>query len=412
MSITAGVTVVGKVNLPRGFFPVAARAPMWLMNGSEIGVIGMIDGGVQVLGYSGKGWRDERILAADSGPSAAEQGRIVDCAASPDGMTMAVAVAIPSKARLDIVIRDLIANGPGHPVTSFDGFYDFVSMKWINATTIAIVLHPNPNAPAPKAAPDSGQPPPTPAEGLQLLVITGPGSVAPLKFPYRLTTLDWSPDGAFAVSEGDANTPPVIIDRAHMTCARLNARAPVRVLGWDPLDPDMFLYRTETPDGKSAGVFKHSIKDGTDKLVAVGSGAAAYATGGVILAVGNQKLTFRMIADHPFLPIIAELAIFDPQAPQINIKELGFQTTPPMLAASTMGYSAASGTAVIQTFQPEGGIAMRKLITYTVHADSAYQVAYGPAHGVVETSWSPIIKFLAIVDGDAQSAALTIISPP
>src|SRR6516225_6979405 len=144
LSITNGVHVLASLPMPLGFEPIAGRPPQWLQNGTEIAVTGTIAGHVTVLGLSGQGWRSQRILAAEIGPGAAEQGNIVEAAASPDGMTFATAVAVPGERRLDIVLRDLIASGPGHSVTSFDGVYDLVSMHWLSNSTIAIALRARP----------------------------------------------------------------------------------------------------------------------------------------------------------------------------------------------------------------------------------------------------------------------------
>jgi len=417
LDVTAGIHVVASVDLPRGFAPIAGHPPLWLQNGNEIGIVGSLDGHLSILGFSGPGWRNSRVIAAETGEGSAEPGRIMDLAPSPDGMTLAVAVAVAGQNRLDIVMRDLIATGPGHPIASFDGVYDLAGMSWLNADSIAIVLRPGANqpAPAPVAPADSGlpaEPEPKPAEGLQILVVAGPGSVAPLKLPCALGALSWSPIGAYAVSAGGPGFAPALIDRRHSTCTRLVANAPLRVLGWNPVDESSFLFVQPIPASNSIGVFEHDIETGKDKIIAVSSGAAGYAASGAVLALGNRKLTFKMIDKNPFIPLTAELAIFDPDQPEIDIKQLGFKTVPPMLAASTMAYSKATDRAVIQTFQPANPVALRKIITYTLHADNAFQIAYGQARGVAEMSWSPKGRWIGIVDGDAAGAALTIILPP
>jgi hypothetical protein len=408
---------VSSVILPHGFAPMAGYPPLWLENGNEIGLVGAFNGHLTVLGFSGPGWHNARVIAAETGEGSAEPGRIMDFATSPDGMTLALAVAVAGENRLDIVIRDLIATGPGHPITSFDGVYDLASMSWLNINSIAIALRPSANqpAPAPSSPDDSGLPPelpPKPSEGLQILVVAGPGSVVPMKLPCELGALSWSPLGAYAVSAGGSGLAPALIDRRHSTCTRLNANPPVRVLGWNPVNESSFLFVQPIPASKSVGVFEHDIQTGRDKIIAVSSGAAGYAGTGAVLALGNQKLTYKAIQATPFLPVTAELAIFDPDQPEIDIKQLGFQTVPPMLAASTLEYSKATDRAVIQTFQPANPVALRKIITYTMHADNAFQIAYGPARGVAEMSWSPKGRWIGIVDGDAAGAALTIILPP
>ncbi|HKN00128.1 MAG TPA: hypothetical protein VJX23_06395 [Candidatus Binataceae bacterium] len=420
LTITNGIRVIGSVPLPRGFSPIDGRAPLWLENGTELGLVGSIDGHVTVLGLSGSGWHNTRVLAAETGEDAAVPGNIVDVAASPNGMTLATAVAVPSEKRLDIVVRDLIAVGSGHPITSFDGTYDLVEMHWLTDSTVAIVLRPHPEpasapiAPVTPPAPDEPPPPPPakPSEGLQLLVVTGAGSVAPVKLPCAMSVLQWSPDGAYAVSMGDEMTAPVLIDRRKSTCTPLRATPPVRVLSWEPEDESAFLYVQPATGGKSRGVFEHDISSGKDRLIAVSSGAASYVGNGPILAYGNQRLTWKLLDNAPLAPVVAELAIFDPDKPEIDIKQLGFTTLPPMMADSSMSYSRGTDRALIQTYQPAIGGPMRKLIVYTVHSDSAFQIGSGPTRGLIQSSWSPRGHWLAVLDGDTNGSMLTVISPP
>ena len=417
LDITPGIDVVSKVELPHGFAPMAGYPPLWLENGNEIGTVGTLNGNVVILGFSGPDWQTVRVLGAETGDGSAEPGRLMDFAPSPNGMSIAFAVAVAGQNRLDIVIRDLIATGPGHPVASFDGVYDLASVSWLNSDSIAIVLRPNANQPVPPPPnpEDSGLPPvpaPKASDGLQILVVAGPASVAPMKLPCALGALSWSPLGVYAVSAGGGGFSPMLVDRRHSTCTRLRANAPVRVLGWNPVDESSFLFVQPIPASNSAGVFEHFIANGQDKTIAVSSGAAAYAASGAVLALGNQKLTFTMVETHPFVPVKAELATFDPEQPEIDIKQLGFNTVPAMLAASTMDYSGAIDRAAIQTFQPSNPLAMRKIITYTTHAQNAFQIAHGQARGVCELSWAPKGKWIAIVDGDATHAALTVIVPP
>jgi hypothetical protein len=416
LAITNGVHMLASLPMPLGFEPIEGRPPQWLQNGSEIAVTGTMAGHVTVIGLSGQGWRNQRVLAAEVGPDAAEQGSIVDVAASPDGMTLATAVAVPGERRLDIVLRDLIASGPGHAITYFDGIYDLVSMHWISNSTLAIALRPQ-TEPSPTpftASPEAGETlalPPKPSAGLQLLVVVGAGSVAPLTLPCAISALQWSPSGVYAVGMGDATAPPILVDRRRSTCVPLSATAPVNVLGWEPEEENAFLF-VQTVNGKSRGVFEHDISSGRDRLIAVSSGAASYVGNGPILAFGNQKLTWKMIAEHPLEPVIAELAIFDPDKPEIDVRHLGFRTVPPMIAASVMLHTRPTDRVLLQTFEPAVPVAMRKLIVYAERTDSAFQVAYGPAQGLVQASWSPRGHWIALLDGDRRGSRLIIISPP
>lgn len=417
LAITNGVRVMASLPMPPGFAPIEGRPPLWLQSGTEIGIVGSADGHVVVLGLSGAGWRNQRVIAAEVGPDAAEQGSIVDAAASPDGMTFATAVAVAGEKRLDIVMRDLIAAGPGHPITSFDGLYDLVSMHWLSNSTIAITLRPRPETEAtPVAQPEESSeaappPPPKPSAGLQLLVVTGAGSVAPMPLSCPVSVLQWSPHGVYAVGMGDAKTPPVLLDRRKSTCTTLAASAPVEVLSWDPETENSFLF-VQTVEGKNRGVFEHDIRTGKDRLIAVASGAASYVANGPILAYGNQKLTWKSLQENPLQPVIAELAEFNPDKPEIDVRQLGFRTVPPMLENSTMTYTHPTDRILLQTYEPAVPVAMRKLIVYAERVDSAFQVAFGPAKGMVQTSWSPHGHWIAILDGDATNSMLTIISPP
>src|SRR5262249_44448848 len=161
--------------MPDGFIPVAGRPPMWLQNGTEVGVVGTIKDHITVIGLSGTDWHDQRVIAAEVGEGAEEQGSIIDLAPSPDGMTLAMTVAVPSANRLDVGLRDLIASGPGHPVATFDGIYDVASIGWLNNSALALALRPHAEA-TPHDAALSKDPPPEgntselrspPTQGLQ-----------------------------------------------------------------------------------------------------------------------------------------------------------------------------------------------------------------------------------------------------
>ncbi|HYB92017.1 MAG TPA: hypothetical protein VEC38_13360 [Candidatus Binataceae bacterium] len=418
LAITAGISVLSIVPLPQGFTPIAGHPPLWLQNGAEIGVVGTEQGRLVVLGYGNQEWRTQRVLAAETGDDAAEEGTIVDLAASPDGMTLATAVVPRGERRLDIILRDLIAAGPGHSVVSFDGAYDSVSMSWLNTQTIALALraHPEPPPPPPPATVAPGElPPETPAppsEGLQLIVVSGAGSVAPVKLPCVMSPLSWSAHGVYAIGAGDASTPPIAINRRTSTCRKFAAQAPMRVLAWSPRDESSLVYAEPMPAAKSACVFRYDLESGEGKLIAAGSSAAAFTSSGAIIALGNQKLSRRSVAERPDTPVLAQLAIFDPDQARVDVKSLGFQTPPAMLVESTIAYAAETNRAAIETFAPAGPVPMRKIIVYSVPRDAAYQIASGPARGVAVMSWSPKGRWLAIEDGDAASSTLTVIQPP
>ena len=106
-----------------------------------------------MYGLGGAAWRTGRILAAETGPAAAEEGTIADVAVSPNGLTLATAMVAPGGDRVDVIVRDLIATGPGNVIASFNGRYDSISMSWLNDATIALALRQHPEPPDDTLAP-------------------------------------------------------------------------------------------------------------------------------------------------------------------------------------------------------------------------------------------------------------------
>jgi hypothetical protein len=422
LEVTTGIKVLTAVEMPNGFAPIAGRAPMWLQNGAEIGVVGTEGGHTIVYGLGGTAWRTGRILAAETGPRAAEEGTIMDVAASRDGLTLATAMVTADGKRLDLITRDLIATGPGEVIASFDGRYDSVSISWLNRATIALALrrHPEP-PPEDRSADQQGndsdtetvEAPKNPADGLQLVVITGASSVAPLNLSCAMSQLSWSEHGVYAIGQGDADAPPVIIDRRKSTCTRFHVHEPIRVLAWDSDDEGSFLYVGPEPSRHTVGVYHYNIATGAEKLVGVSTSAAAFSDGSDLVTLGNQKLTFREAIERPEAAILAQVAISEPEQSEVDVKPLGFNTTPAMLAQSTMIYSTLSDDAAMQIYAPSLPVAWRKIVTYSLRSDSAFLVAAGPAKGTVTMSWSPQGRWVALLDGDASTGTvLSVLVPP
>jgi hypothetical protein len=423
LDITNGIKVLTNVELPAGFAPIATRPPLWLQNSSEIGVIGTQAGHTIMYGLSGAQWRTGRILAAETGPGAAEEGRIADLATSPNGLTLATAMVAPSGDRLDLIIRDLISTGPGNVLTSFNGKYDSVSMTWLNDATIALALRRHPEPPpepgsgdqTPQSGPaeSEGGPPPNPADGLQLIVVSGAGTAAPIKLPCPMSPLSWSAHGVYAVGQGDADTPPVIIDRRASTCKRFHVRSPIHVLDWDRDDEGTFLYVGPDPTHNTVGVYKYDIESGDEHLMGISTSAAAFSAAGDTVTLGNQGLTFKKAIERPQIQVLAEVAVAKSEEEEVDMKPLGFQTEPVMLANSTMAYSSGADEDAMQTYSPSLPLPWRKIVTYSLHYDSAFLLAEGPARGTVTMSWSLRGRWLAFLDGDATAGTvLTVIEPP
>ena len=408
LGITTGIPVIASTELPRGFVPNAAVPPMWLAEDLGIAIAGSLNGRGAVLGLSGTKLSKLRVIARDR-PSDASPAIIQAVASSPDGMELALAVAEPASNRLNLVLIDSIGNGESHSVASFDGAYDVVSMNWIDRDTLAFLIYPS--APPAQIAANvdtigaqSG--------GLYVIGITGLGSITHLdRIPCRLGPLSLSPNRRFAASAGEGvAAPPAVVDLQNQTCAQLRAAAPVKLLGWAP-DSSAFLYAAANDRGNMSTA-RYTVAIRRSTLVAVSSTSVAYASDGTIVAMGDAALSWKRIAQAPTAPVKAEIALVNPQTAQITINSLGFQTPPAMFAQSTMVFTTASDSAAIDTFVPTSQGLVRELIDYSYPARSAFVLASGPARGPLSMSWSPNGLALAIVDGDASRAMLTVMIPP
>jgi hypothetical protein len=423
LAVTNGIKVLTNVAMPNGFAPIPARAPMWMQNGEEIGVVGTQDGHTIMYGLGGAGWRTGRILAAETGPAAAEEGTIADVAVSPNGLTLATAMVTPDGNRVDLIIRDLIASGAGSAIANFNGRFDSISISWLNDATIALALRQHPAPPdesvvsnePPKFDPDQPdvQPPPSLSDGLQLVVITGAGSVLPMKLSCPMSRLSWSAHGVYAIGQGDAGAPPVIIDRRASTCTRFHVRQPIRVLDWDTADEGSFLYVGPDPTHNTIGVFKYNIATGAEHLMGVSTGAASFAAGSDTLTLGNRDLTFTRAIERPEEPVAAQIAVAQADLTEVDVKALGFDTWPDMLAQSTMAYSKGADEAAMQIYAPSKPVPWRKIVTYSLRYDSGFLLAEGPAEGTVTMSWSLKGRWLAFLDGDATAGTvMSVLEPP
>ncbi len=424
MDITPGIIVLARVQMPAGFVPLPQQPPMWLEEGKEIAVAGVQNDHIAILGFGGPGWATMRVLAED-GAVGGKDARIVDAAAGPDGLELALATIDPERKQAAVIVRDLISGGEGHPVATFDGQFDIASIAWVARFTLALGLRARQSEPpsgqtpaasdgaAPSSAvtPSQTSPSPTPApsaEGLYLIGTSGTVLAQLVKLDCKLSTLAWGPKGAFAVGQGDSIAPAVLIDREHAKCQQLNARAPIQVLGWTS-DGSYFLYREVEANGESA-IFTYDMARHASRLVAVSSTAAAFVDHKV-LALGNASLSFKRVEQFPQKQVHAELALVDPKSDEIDLQSLGFLSTPAMFAESTMALSRQTSAVAIVAFSPAAGGAMRKIVTYSVPAKSAFMVAFGPAVGALSIAWSPRGRYLAIADSTGVESALTVIKP-
>jgi len=414
MNLTPGIEVLTRVALPDGFVPAPQYPPMWLQNGSEVAIAGTRNGRSTIVGYGGPGYLTQRVIAEDGGIGA-QDGKIVDLAASPDGMVLALVVVNPKGNQLQVVTREVISEGAANPISSFDGEFDSASVAWVDDFTILLSLRARSgdkptNHDTVPSSDNSQATVPTAASGLYIITNSGVVTTGYMKLKCAMSRLSWSLDGNIAAGTGDAIAPPVVIDRGKESCQTIGAGAPMRVLDW-AYDSQSFLFQN-TVQPLDTGVYRYDVKSNSVRLVAIASGAAATVATDQVLALGDQGLTLRDVQLAPDRPVRAEVALSNQSGNDIEVESLGFNTTPAMLAASTMTYTRATDAAAIQTFSPTPDGPVRKIVTYSVAPKRAFVIAFGPARGPATMSWSPRGHYLALVDGDETGAALTIISPP
>jgi hypothetical protein len=408
MDLTPGINVA-LVQTPPGFTPIAGQPPLWLQGEKELALAGTVQGRTEVLGFGGGAYKNVRLVAADGGPGA-PHGKIVALAASPGGLTLAVAEATPG--RIEVVLRYVISNAGQNSVATFDGNFHAVSLTWVAQDTIAVGLA---GEPGPSAAD---------ASGLYLVHVLGAVSVEQVKFACPPSTLSFSPDMRLAVGEGDERTPVSLFDSRAARCRQVLPAGPIRVLGWAPAN-NAFLYSTPGANGRGAGVFRYTIGSGTTDPIAVSSSAAAYTGSGIIMALGAREIDPQTAAAQPNKRVTARIASFLPtHAPpsagangaaivpgEVLIDDLGIPTTPAMLLASTMAYSHGYAELAMQKYADEPGGPTRKIVTFSIVDRRAFVLASGAARGVAVIGWAPNANRLVVFDGDGATGALAVITP-
>jgi len=399
LSLTYGIPVLGIVPMPSGFVPDAGYAPLWLGNGSEIGIVGAANGETGILGLSGPGLSNHRLLASDSDLG----GHILDVI--PEGAGLAIAVARPAENRLEVIARSPGNPHADHVLAAVDGNFDSAELSQLGPASLALVLLP-PVAQQQLVAPGSVGV----SSGGVYVINRDQSGIQPLDgVRCALSPLSFSPDGSFAIGQGDVMAAPVIVDLRHQSCHPLGPRIPLKVLTWDR-NSGGFLYAARG-EGSGMTVLRYDLATARAVRVAVSSSSAAYASDGTIIALGSRDVSARQIAVEPNHPVKAEIALMKPGAPDVTVNSLGFETLPAMLSASTMVFSTVSDDGVIDTAFVRDGAAQRELIEYSYAARAAFVLAIGPPQNPVLMSWSPNGRMLAILDGDANSTTLSVLAP-
>jgi hypothetical protein len=396
MDLTPGIVVNALVETPPGFTPIASQPPLWLQGGKELALAGTLHGRTEVLGFnSAGGYKKAHLIAADGGPGA-PNGKIVGLAASPNGLTLAVAEAMPG--RIEILLRYIISEAGENSVATFDGNFHAVSLTWMAPDTIAVGL----------AGDSNGSP--ADAGGLYLVHVLGAVTVEQMKFACPPSALAFSPDARFAVGEGDERTAVSLFDSRAARCRQVLPAGPIRVLGWAP-GSAAFLYSTPGGRGHSAGVFRYTIDSAKSDLIAVSSSAAAYTGSGIVMALGNRDLNPQTAAASPDKRVTAQIASFIPKEGKTIVDTLGIPTTPAMMLASTMVYSHGFAELALQLYAQGAAGPTREIVTFSIVDRKAFVLASGAARGVAVIGWAPGANHLVIFDGDGTTGALAVITP-
>jgi hypothetical protein len=409
LGITRGMKLAGFAQLPDGFAPALDIPPMWLEQGREIAVAGSTNGGSFLLGLSGPSLTHGRVLAADFGPGALA-GKIADAAANADGSRLATIVAEASAPRLDLVMRGMKEGDYGQVITSFDGSYDQATLAWLGRNLLAIALRPAPQ-PEPLVMPDDTEAMTLPANGIYLINVTNPLSLIHLDgIDCLVSRLDIAPDARMAVSTGADGIAPALIDlKAHL-CRPLSIDTPIKFLGWAP-DASVFLFAAPGSGGVLSS-FRYVVATGAISTMATGSKLAAIASDGTLMAIGSRNLTWQNATNNPDGSIKVQVALINPASGDIKINELGYTTTPSLLAESSIAWTSAADYAAIDALMPGISGPQRQLVIYNARTQNAYVFGRGPADQPIAMSWSPDGKMLTVVASGPSANVITVFIAP
>ncbi|HEX4211460.1 MAG TPA: hypothetical protein VHY56_13770 [Candidatus Binataceae bacterium] len=411
LGITRGIKVAAFAQLPDGFIPAAGVPPMWLRQGLEVGVVGTANGQSTILGLSGPGLIHGRVLAADGGP-AAPGGKLVDAAPNHDGTLLATMVAESAAPRLNVYLRTMNDGDDGHVIASFDGIYDRATLAWLGKHILTIALHAGaqPSPASSETAPEN-ETMAVPANGIYVMDVAAPQTLMHLDgVDCPVARLTVAPDARLAVSEGDNGVPPAIFDLKGHTCRSLGLATPIKPLEW-ATDASSFLFAAPGPGG-AVGVFRYVIASAAISTIAISSKSAAIASDGTIVAIGNRELTWQLAASDPNHSIKTEVALINPASGEIKMNPLGYNTTPLLLAESSITYTQSADYAAIDALMPGPDGPQRQLIEYAARSRSAFVFGRGPADQPIGMSWSPNGAVLAAVTVGPSSSVITVFIPP
>jgi hypothetical protein len=402
LTIVPETAVASVVKLPKGFAALPNKPPLWLAGGGAIALVGKRGERTVVLILSGPGLSRVREAVTEAG-RASTPDRILDVAASPNGSMLALARQSSSAGAPAVELHVLGPQGDDALVGVIAMPAVWAGLSWVDPATLAVLIKaaiPSPGAPAAVSGPG----------GLYLAHLGG-GQASLHAWTVRcpLSPLSWSPSGRLAIGQGDGVAPPVLLDVGRNVCEPFNTTQPIRVVSWAP-DSSGFAFLGPGPTDRSMGIFRYDIARDAAELLAVSSAAAAYIRSGDLLVVGNHALSWGAVQANPSLPVVAEIALFNRAQPQKKVLSLGVNTTPVLLAASTMTYSPLLDLAALELYAASPAGPMRVLLAHDP-AGKTTTIGYGEARGVVLTAWAPGDGRLAILESDGQASDLAVVLP-
>lgn len=419
---TSGVQLAATANMDKDFKVTGPWPPLWL-GPKEVAVLGTRHDQVTLVAYYGEHFASSRVLADRSTVNGAS---ILDLAVSPDGKRLAIAAASDDK--LQVWIRDTHGSSPATVTASADQTCDQAGVAWLDPDTLAVgtqcesrAAQPTPEASAtPRPPSDAAEIPMKPGHSLYIVQM---GAQQPQKSleldclgQIDPTTLNWSPDGLYALAQNVEERTWTVIDRSKARCEplKLPGLVPVGVIEWEKGDR-RFLFTAapaRAPDPAHIGVMEYTLESHKARLLGSPAVAAAYVSGGMIAILGSNRLNAAVLGRNPHLLVPAEIAWVDPQRSQLNIIPTGFSTPAAELLNVALRYSAAKQM-LVTSFQTPGH---KGLFTVLVWISAALKnggvLGTGRVGKRMLASWSPDGARLAILAGLPDHPTLAIVAAP
>jgi hypothetical protein len=414
LQIVSGVTLAAAVTLPAEFEPDPRFPPIWLEHGGEIGIAGRAYGKSVLLGLGGPQYTNQRVIAADFN-AGAPSGRLLDFAASVDGLQIATAVADASQNLVEIMLIKANGTKDARTLAMIAGTAKSAHLSWLDDTTIAFIFKSGPRTEA-----DAGSDPgagsslsvnPEDTSGLYLINVMSSQAGARRLDAIRcaFSALRFSPNRKFAVDEGGDGAAPALIKLEDQSCHPIGGPKSLEVLGWAP-DSSAFIYAARGKD-LVPGTFRYDLASGRSAVLAIASAAAAYASDGTTISLGNSELSWERASAFPDKPLNLEIALANAGTQEITVNATGLAATPRMMAQSHLVFSKASDDGLIDIGISDGSVTRRGLIEYSYPARAAFPIASVAEGAPIAISWAPDGKSFVVLDCGVHPSLLTAIAP-